>query len=117
MLFTRADVIAGQEIFLRNGLMEYGSIFGHGAYLGPDFTADYLRRWAVLVADHDRSSGSESAKADTVTTFKTNRYDPATGTLEFTVAQGEAFESSAKALLRFLWHTQHQIWPSSQPNH
>ena len=76
--------------------MEYGSIFGHGAYLGPDFTADYLRRWAVLVADHDRGSGSESAKADTVTTFKTNRYDPATGTLEFTVAQGEAFESLQK---------------------
>jgi nitric oxide reductase subunit B len=42
VLFTRADIIAGQEIFLRNGLMEYGSIFGHGAYLGPDFTADYL---------------------------------------------------------------------------
>ena len=96
VLFTRADVIAGQEIFLRNGLMEYGSIFGHGAYLGPDFTADYLRRWAVLVADHDRGSGSESAKADTVTTFKTNRYDPATGTLEFTVAQGEAFENLQK---------------------
>src|SRR5215472_9407868 len=50
VLFTGTDVIAGQEIFLRNGLMEYGSIFGHGAYLGPDFTADYLRRWALLVA-------------------------------------------------------------------
>ena len=35
-----ADIITGQEVFLRNGLMEYGSIFGHGAYLGPDFTAD-----------------------------------------------------------------------------
>src|SRR5215510_11805198 len=92
MLFTGADVIAGQKIFLRNGLMEYGSIFGHGAYLGPDFTADYLRRWALLVADHDRDSGAESAKADTVTTFKTNRFDPATDTLEFTVAQAEAFE-------------------------
>src|SRR4030095_2126690 len=42
VLFTRGDVIAGQEIFLPNGLMEYGSIFDHGAYLGPDFTADYL---------------------------------------------------------------------------
>jgi hypothetical protein len=28
--------------------MEYGSIFGHGAYLGPDYTADYLRRAALL---------------------------------------------------------------------
>ena len=28
--------------------MEYGSIFGHGAYLGPDFTADYLHRSSAL---------------------------------------------------------------------
>ena len=34
------DIIAGQQIFLGNlgnRQMEYGSIFGHGAYLGPDF--------------------------------------------------------------------------------
>ena len=43
-VFTHDDVMAGQEVFLSNGLMEYGSIFGHGAYLGPDFTADYLHR-------------------------------------------------------------------------
>ena len=42
VLFTRGDILAGQAVFLRNGLMEYGSIFGHGAYLGPDFTADHL---------------------------------------------------------------------------
>ena len=51
MLFKRADIIAGQEAFLRNGLMEYGSIFGHGAYLGPDFTTDYLHRAAAIVND------------------------------------------------------------------
>lgn len=32
---------------MRNGLMEYGSIFGHGAYLGPDFTTEYLHRAAL----------------------------------------------------------------------
>src|SRR5262245_296810 len=36
-LFQGDDIIAGQQVFLRNGLMEYGSIFGHGAYLGPDY--------------------------------------------------------------------------------
>src|SRR5262245_61868159 len=82
VLFTQDDVIAGQKIFLRNGLMEYGSIFGHGAYLGPDFTADYLRRWAVFVADQDRDSGSESAKANTVTTFETSRFDFCNGQLQ-----------------------------------
>jgi nitric oxide reductase subunit B len=33
VLFTRTDIFAGQAVFLRNGLMEYGLIFGHGAYL------------------------------------------------------------------------------------
>ena len=44
VLFTGADITAGQELFLARGLMEYGSVVGHGAYLGPDYTADYLRR-------------------------------------------------------------------------
>ena len=43
-LFTGSDIAEGQQVFLNNGLMEYGSAFGHGAYLGPDYTADYLRR-------------------------------------------------------------------------
>ena len=38
----------GQKVFLHHGLMEYGSIFGHGAYLGPDFTADYLHRSSAI---------------------------------------------------------------------
>ena len=41
----------GQKVFLESGLMEYGSIFGHGAYLGPDFTADYLHRSSESVRD------------------------------------------------------------------
>ena len=49
-VFTGDDIRAGQKIFLNNGLMEYGSIFGHGAYLGPDFTADYLHRAADVGA-------------------------------------------------------------------
>jgi nitric oxide reductase large subunit len=32
VLFTREDILSGQQVFLRNGLMEYGSIFGHGAF-------------------------------------------------------------------------------------
>ncbi len=51
VVFTGEDVRAGQGVFLKNGLMQYGSIFGHGAYLGPDFTADYLRRSALSVRE------------------------------------------------------------------
>jgi nitric oxide reductase subunit B len=91
LLFTRQDILAGQQIILRNGLMEYGSIFGHGAYLGPDFTADYLRRAAVSVANSHGGDKSDGARAQTALEFKTNRYDPSTGTLVFTPAQAAAY--------------------------
>ena len=34
VLFTSNDISKGPQVFLHNGLMEYGSVFGHGAYLG-----------------------------------------------------------------------------------
>ena len=92
VLFSRNDVVEGQQIFLRNGLMEYGSIFGHGAYLGPDFTADYLHRAALSVLGQYGAVESDQAKAHTISDFKTNRYDEATQTLTFTPAQARAFE-------------------------
>src|SRR5262250_2427535 len=92
LLFTKEDVSAGQEVFLKNGLMEYGSIFGHGAYLGPDFTADYLHRAALIAIDYYGGSYSETAKQQTIDDFKTNRYNKASGVLVYSAAQAEAFE-------------------------
>ena len=92
VLFTRTDVMAGQSVFLRNGLMEYGSIFGHGAYLGPDFTAEYLHLAALSSIQYYGGSSSDTARTNTIHDFKTNRYDEATGTLVYTDAQGKAFE-------------------------
>ena len=90
LLFTGQDVVAGQEVFLKNGLMEYGSIFGHGAYLGPDFTADYLHR-AALLSDEHFGGSSDMARQQTVSDFKANRYEEASGVLSFSPAQSEAF--------------------------
>ena len=90
VLFTREDIQGGQQVFLRNGLMEYGSIFGHGAYLGPDYTADYLRRSALSVLEAHGGQKSHSANDVTVAEFKTNRYDPGSDTLTFTEAQSKA---------------------------
>ncbi|HEY7307494.1 MAG TPA: cbb3-type cytochrome c oxidase subunit I [Bryobacteraceae bacterium] len=92
LLFTNRDILAGQQVFLQNGLMEYGSIFGHGAYLGPDFTADYLRRAATSVVHAHASAGSaEQARVQTAAEFKTNRYDANTNALVFTQAQSAAY--------------------------
>ena len=47
VLFTSQDIIAGQQVFLKYGLMDNGSIWGHGALLGPDFSAEYLHTLAI----------------------------------------------------------------------
>ncbi|WP_375771659.1 cbb3-type cytochrome c oxidase subunit I [Archangium gephyra] len=96
LLFTGEDILAGQEVFLRNGLMQYGSVFGHGAYLGPDYTADYLRRAALFVRERLGGQEDAAAAARTVRDFKENRYDPATGTLVLTAEQAGAFEALTK---------------------
>jgi nitric oxide reductase subunit B len=48
-LFTGKDIIAGQQVFLSHGLMENGTIWGHGAYLGRDFSGEYLHTLALEV--------------------------------------------------------------------
>jgi nitric oxide reductase subunit B len=36
VVFTGPDIFAGQQVFRKYGLMQHGTIFGHGAYLGPE---------------------------------------------------------------------------------
>jgi nitric oxide reductase subunit B len=91
-LYTGDDVREGQKVFLHHGLMEYGSIFGHGAYLGPDFTADYLHRSSASVRDQLGGDRSDSARQETIDQFQSNRYDPETKTLALSAEQATAFD-------------------------
>jgi len=88
---TGEDVLAGQEVFLKNGLMEYGSIFGHGADLGPDFTADYLHP-AALISNELNGGSPQTAQERMIADFKANRYDAASGVLTHSAAQTDAFQ-------------------------
>ena len=90
VLFTRQQILDGQEQFLTYGLMQFGTVYGHGAYLGPDFTADYLHRMALHM--NKRYGDDEAARGRTRRELQANRYDPATGTLVWTEGQVSAFE-------------------------
>jgi nitric oxide reductase subunit B len=70
--------------------MEYGSVFGHGAYLGPDYTADYLRRSTTAVLSSFGTNDSDRARELTVQVFKTNLFDAATDMLRLTGPQASA---------------------------
>ncbi len=101
-LFTGHNITRGQELFQARGLMQYGSIHGHGAYLGPDFTADYLRRSTDNVADQMRREGVPQIHDAVVKEFRTNRYTESTKTLVFTDHQAQAFADLQKHYAQFL---------------
>jgi nitric oxide reductase subunit B len=101
-VYTEAEVRQGQKVFLGNGLMEYGSIFGHGAYLGPDFTADYLRRSALSVRRQLGGPESDRARQQTVKDFQANRYDETSNTLRLTKEQAVAHKELERHYRDFL---------------
>jgi len=51
VLYTRADIEKGRQVWQSTGGMELGSIWGHGSYVAPDWSADWLHREAVGVLD------------------------------------------------------------------
>ena len=93
-LFTTQDITEGQKLFQARGLMEYGSILGHGGYLGPDFTAEYLRMEATSVKEQLTSQGVDDPAAATKEMLRTNRYDSSTGTLVWTDEQVKAYNDA-----------------------
>ena len=93
VLFTGDQITRGQELFQARGLQEYGSVLGHGAYLGPDYTAEYLRMATDDVAGQFRAEGVAEPRDRVIAEFRTNRYDKDTETLVFTRHQAEAFEN------------------------
>ncbi len=105
VIFTGSDIKAGQEVFLKHGLMEHGTLLGHGAYLGPDYSAEYLHREAITIQNELASKRynkpysdlkeeeKSSIIADVQAILHTNRYDASTGTLTFTGPEADAFQN------------------------
>ena len=93
IMFDAGDVAAGQDVWRSFGGMELGSIWGHGAYVAPDWTADWLHRELVVVLDiwAVNEGASEYARLaperqaalrERLTReYRTNTYDAATKTI------------------------------------
>ncbi len=52
VLFTGDDISNGQNVWQSLGEQEVDSIWGHGAYVAPDWSADWLHREATWLLDH-----------------------------------------------------------------
>ena len=51
LIYTREDIQTGRQVWQSIGGQQLGSIWGHGAYVAPDWTADWLHREAVAWLD------------------------------------------------------------------
>ncbi len=92
ILFSRDDILGGMNVFQRYGLMEYGSVYGHGAYLGPDFTAEYLHKSAefLIEAYAGVPASGLSARERVAAELHKNTYDPAEDSLAWSAPRAAA---------------------------
>lgn len=115
VITDRAAIFRGQDAYQRYGLMDHGSIWGHGSLRGMDFSAHTLHEVGQILRDyhaagdkpkrggywqlqHDRQLVIDARVAEEI---HANRYDPSTDTLTLTPAEAFALEE-----MRLYWEEQ-----------
>jgi nitric oxide reductase subunit B len=85
VLFTGEQIRHGQQVWLAAGGQQQGTVWGHGAYVAPDWSADWLHREAVALRDVKTMDG-EALRTE----LRRNTYDAATGAVTVTDARAQA---------------------------
>ncbi len=105
VLFTGQDIKDGQNVWQSMGGEEVGTIWGHGAYVAPDWTADWLHREATWLLEHwaAQTGGKpfEQLPPETQAALKerlkleirSNTYHPESGDLVLSPVRAEAFQA------------------------
>ncbi len=108
MLFTGQDIKDGQNVWQSMGGQEMGTVWGHGAYQAPDWSADWLHREAVFMLNRlaqesdgvgfDKLSDEKKAAMKVLLQkdLRPNTYDPGTGVLTVSVLRAEAIADNSK---------------------
>ncbi len=107
VLFDGESIHRGQNAWQSIGGQEVGTVWGHGAYVAPDWSADWLHRESTFILDHwahARGAANFAAlsldqqavlKADLQQLMRRNTYDPATRTITLDPVRAAAFDANA----------------------
>jgi nitric oxide reductase subunit B len=107
-IFTRADIEKGRQVWQSIGGHQLGSIWGHGSYVAPDWTADWLHREATASLDIEslRSNAvpysglGEEQQASLATQLqprlRTNTFDESTGNIVVSTDRAAAIATVQK---------------------
>jgi nitric oxide reductase subunit B len=92
VLYRHDDIERGQNVWQRMGGMEQGSIWGHGSYLAPDWSADWLHREASALLQRKLAAGADEAQArqQVRNEMRANRFDANTGVLTLSTLRAAA---------------------------
>jgi nitric oxide reductase subunit B len=103
VIYTRADIETGRQVWQSIGGMQLGSIWGHGGYVAPDWSADWLHREASATLDiwarrDGRTATSAALRAENQAALRVrleemmraNTYDVATGTITLSRDRADA---------------------------
>ena len=105
VVFTGDDILNGQDVWRSMGGQELGSIWGHGAYTAPDWTADWLHREALFLltpgpmrrpaCPYDRLDSERQAvlRARLQADMRTNTFDEATGAIVLSEDRARAIQA------------------------
>src|SRR5215510_8251445 len=108
VLIADGEVSHGQNVWQAMGGMQVGSIWGHGSYVAPDWTADYLHREAVFILDswakaefnqgYDALNSEQQAvlRQRLQDRLRKNTYDEPTGRITIEPIRARAFEENLK---------------------
>jgi nitric oxide reductase subunit B len=108
VLWTGQDIHDGQNVWQSMGGQEVGTVWGHGAYVAPDWSADWLHREATWIinhwaqAEHGKSYDQlapevqASLKARVTAEIRKNTYDPASGDLVVSPLRAQAIAAVGK---------------------
>lgn len=106
-LYTGAQIQRGQQAWFSAGGQQLGSVWGHGSYVAPDWSADWLHREAVtlreVIAQHRYHAAYANLERDEQAAIdahvkdelRRNRYDADSRTLVVSNERAEAIRQLA----------------------
>ena len=103
IVYTGEEIQRGQAVWQSTGGMQQGSIWGHGSYVAPDWSADWLHREALGLRDQLANSGFEAlAEPDRARIgallrreMRTGGYDPRTAEISVSDQRATAIATTA----------------------
>lgn len=108
LLFTGQDIRDGQNVWQSIGGQEVGTVWGHGSYVAPDWTADWLHREAEFILNYWADTAFQKKfselppeeqavmKVRLEKELRTNTYDPSGDRIIISPVRAEAIRMVGK---------------------